>query len=113
MAKKNKKKSTPLSSIMRAFCIAGHFPAKTPSEFRAELPIFKQRYQELLSDLHYTPPAPSVTRTADNYEFLESQQTGSKEFKATIVGGTEYRGHEQVADNFAKCQIEIDKYFKP
>ncbi len=50
---------------------------------------------------------------SDNYEFLESQQTGSKEFKATIVGGTEYRGHEQVADNFAKCQIEIDKYFKP
>ena len=48
----------------------------------------------------------------DNYEFLESQQSGSNEVKATIVGGTEYEGHEQVADNFAKCQMEIDKYFQ-
>lgn len=66
-----KKKKTPLSSIMKAFCIAGHFPAKTPSEFRAMLPDFKQKYQDLLSRLHFTPPAPSVVRTADNYEFLD------------------------------------------
>lgn len=48
----------------------------------------------------------------DNYNFLESRQTGANEFKATIMGGTEYLGHEEVTDNFAKCQMEIDKYFK-
>ncbi|MCM1295397.1 MAG: hypothetical protein NC311_07620 [Muribaculaceae bacterium] len=48
----------------------------------------------------------------DNYDFLESQQNAPNEFKATIVGGTEYLGHEQVTDNFAKCQMEVDKYFK-
>lgn len=71
MPKKSKKKNTPLSSVMKAFCIAGHFPAKTPSEFRAMLPGFKEKYQDLLSSLHYTPPEPSVVRTADNYEFLD------------------------------------------
>ena len=71
MQKKSKKKNTPLSSVMKAFCIAGHFPAKTPSEFRALLPGFKQRYQSLLSSLHYTPPEPVVVRTADNYKFLD------------------------------------------
>ena len=71
MQKKSKKKTTPLSSVMKAFCIAGHFPAKTPSEFRALLPGFKQRYQSLLSSLHYTPPEPVVVRTADNYKFLD------------------------------------------
>lgn len=53
------------------------------------------------------------TSQLDNYLFLESQQSGSNEVKATIVGGTEYEGHEQVAENFAKCQMEIDKYFQP
>lgn len=71
MPKKQKKKNTPLSSVMKAFCIAGHFPAKTPSEFRAMLPGFKQKYQDLLSSLRHTPPAPSVVRTVDNYKFLD------------------------------------------
>lgn len=70
MAKKNKKKNTPLSSIMKAFCLAGHFPARTPSEFRALLPMFKQRYQELLSNLHYTPPSLSLDRNVHNREYL-------------------------------------------
>lgn len=49
---------------------------------------------------------------SDNYAFLESQQSGTNELKMTVVGGTEYLGQQQVADNYAKCEDEIPKYFK-
>lgn len=36
MRKKGKKKNSPLSSAMRAFAIAGNFPAKSPVERHAK-----------------------------------------------------------------------------
>lgn len=48
----------------------------------------------------------------DNLDFLESQE-GEKGFKMLIVGGTEYLGQVQVSDNFAYCQNNVDRFFKP
>lgn len=72
------------------------------------------RYDGDIQEADFKVPTPTTNRfqQQDNYDFLESQQSGANEFKATIMGGTEYLGHEQVTDNFAKCQLEIDKYFK-
>lgn len=47
----------------------------------------------------------------DNLEYLNSQQ-GGKDLKMLIGGGTEYAGLEQVLDNFAYCQNNVDKFFK-
>lgn len=72
------------------------------------------RYDGEIQEHTFTAPIETSgnVQQQDNYDFLESQQSGAKEFKATIMGGTEYLGHEEVTDNFAKCQMEIDKYFK-
>lgn len=74
----------------------------------------QQRYDGDIQEYTFTAPTETSgnVQQQDNYDFLESQQTGANEFKATIMGGTEYLGHEQVTDNFAKCQMEIDKYFR-
>lgn len=47
----------------------------------------------------------------DKYRFLESQQSG-KGFKMTITGGTEYLGHQQLADNYVYCQGRTSDLFK-
>ena len=74
----------------------------------------RQRYDGDTQEYTFTASLSSSGnfQQSENYDFLESQQSGSNEFKATIVGATEYLGDVQVADNFAKCQMEIDKYFK-
>lgn len=51
------------------------------------------------------------TTQKDNLDFLESQE-GGKDFKMVIVGGTEYLGQEQVADNFGYMQNNVDRFFK-
>lgn len=71
MRKKNKKKNTPLSSPMRAFAIAGNFPAKSPSEFRAMLPNFKQKYQSYLDALQIEAPHSKITRTSANQSTID------------------------------------------
>lgn len=71
MRKKNKKKNTPLSSVMRAFAIAGNFPAKSPSEFRALLPGFKEKYQSYLDALQIEAPYSKITRTSANQNVID------------------------------------------
>lgn len=74
----------------------------------------RQRYDGDTQEHTFTAPFDSSgnLQQSDNYDFLESQQSGFNEFKATVVGATEYLGDVQVADNYAKCQMEIDNYFK-
>lgn len=71
MRKKNKKKNTPLSSVMKAFALAGNFPSKSPSEFRAMLPDYKQRYQSYLDGLQIETPFSKVTRNSANQATLD------------------------------------------
>lgn len=71
MAKKRKKKNTPLSSVMKAFAIAGNFPAKSPSEIRATLPEFKNKYQSYLDALQIEAPFSQVTRTSANQHTID------------------------------------------
>lgn len=71
MRKKGKKKNSPLSSAMRAFAIAGNFPAKSPSEFRALLPNFKQKYQSYLDALQIETPYSKIARTATNQKVID------------------------------------------
>lgn len=51
------------------------------------------------------------TSQEDHYEFLESRQAG-KEMKMTVIGATEYLGHEQVEDNYVYCQDAAQRVFK-
>ena len=73
----------------------------------------RERYDGDIQERTFTATVDTSGNTSqlDNYEFLESQQNG-KGFKMTVIGGTEYLGMMQVADNFTFCQQEADKYFK-
>jgi len=55
---------------MKAFALAGNFPAKSPAEFRAMLPAFKQKYQSHLEKLQIDAPFSKVTETRANQAAL-------------------------------------------
>ena len=48
---KQKKKSTPLSSLTKAFATAGNFPSLQPVEFRKDLEGFKKRTRERIQTI--------------------------------------------------------------
>lgn len=51
------------------------------------------------------------TSQADNFDLIKSLASGN-DFKAVIIGGTEYLGATQVSDNFSFAENNIDKYFQ-
>lgn len=74
----------------------------------------RQRYDGEIQEADFKAEVDTSGNTAqkDNLAFLESQK-GDKDFKMVIVGGTEYLGQTQATDNFAYCQNNADRYFKP
>lgn len=70
-----KKKNTPLSSLMKAFATAGHFPSLQPAAFRQELANFKERTRKTIKVLgieeDITRPPVWTDRNADLKKQIE------------------------------------------
>lgn len=64
------KKKTALSSLDKAFAIAGRFPSMVPGEFREELVRFRSRHKDKAAFLGLKEsPAEKVTITPENRDF--------------------------------------------
>ena len=51
------------------------------------------------------------TSQSDNVSFLNSQQ-GGKDYRLVIVGASEYLGQQEVTDNYAWFENNVDRFFK-
>lgn len=50
------------------------------------------------------------TSQQDNYDFLESQQSGDG-IKMVVTGATEYLGNDQVTESYSYAQGAVGKHF--
>ena len=80
------KKKTALSSLDKAFAIAGRFPSMVPGEFREELVRFRSRHKDKAAFLGLKEsPAEKVTVTPENRDFLERVQKKENDMEYVAV----------------------------
>lgn len=98
--------------------LAGHTcgapPIRTKLRKGGVFPAGAIRYDGDVQERKFTAGVDTTGETSqqDNYNFLESQQSGSG-FKMTVVGATEYLGNDQVVESYSYAQTALPKHLKP
>lgn len=87
-------------------------PIRTKLRKGGVFPAGALRYDGDMQEYTFTASVETTGNTSqqDNYDFLESQQSGDG-IKMVVTGATEYLGNDQVTESYSYAQGAVGKHF--